>query len=245
MTEPTRPSLSIIIPAYNEGPRLGRGLAQLREYARRSAERIEVIVVDDGSRDDTAAVAEGFERGPMSLRVLRNDRNRGKGYSVRRGMLAASGEVALMCDADLSTPIEEVAKLLYWLERGYDVAIGSRDMPDSVLAPAQPWHRRLPAMAFRALRRRLMLRDIRDTQCGFKCFRRGVVREVFSRQVVHNFAFDCEVLALARRLGYRLREVGVVWCNDPASRVHPVRDPLRAVLSLIGIAWRLWRVGRS
>jgi len=241
MTDAARPWLSVVIPAYNESSRLGRGLEQVRDYAGRARGPIEVIVVDDGSRDDTSGVAERFAPGPLTLRVLRNERNRGKGWSVRRGMLQAAGGLVLMSDADFSAHIGEVEKLLQWAEAGFDVVIGSRDMPDSVLAPAQPWRRRWSARAFRTLRRHLVVGDLRDTQCGFKLFGREASRAVFSRLRVSNFAFDIEALVLARRLGLRIREVGVVWCNDPASRVRPVIDPLRMIVSLAGIAWRTRR----
>jgi len=237
-----RPALSVIIPAYNERGRLEMPLGQVRDYALRTGKSVEVIVVDDGSRDGTAALVQRFDPGPMSVQVLRNPLNRGKGYSVKRGMLAASGDVLLMSDADFSTPIHEVDRLLSWIEQGCAVVIGSRRMPESVLRPAQPWFRRLMERTFRAFRRSLMLRDIRDTQCGFKCFRRDAAREIFERLATDGFAFDCEVLGLARKLGYRVKEVGVLWCNDPDSRVRWVRDSIRMILSLLRIRRRLKRV---
>jgi len=236
--------LSIVIPAYNEARRIRRTLEAVRACAAGAGARWEVVVVDDGSRDGTQAVVAGFDPGPLRLRLLVNERNRGKGHAVRRGMLAAAGDRVLMCDADLSAPIEEVYKLLAWVERGYDVVIGSRDLPDSRLAPPQPPLRRLAARAFRWLRRLIMLRGIQDTQCGFKLFRRAAAREIFSHATVNGWLFDCEALGLAERFGYRIREVGIVWGNHPDTRVRPLRETFTALPRLLSIRRRLGRVRR-
>lgn len=238
------PELSIVVPAYNEARRVGRTLAALRDYAAQSGVRCEVIVVDDGSRDGTADVVRQFDSKPLLLRLLANADNRGKGYSVREGVLAATGDVSLMCDADLSTPIEELRKLRGWLERSYDVVIGSRDMPDSRLDPPQPLTRRWMARTFRALRRRLLLPALQDTQCGFKLFRREAAREIFSRARVDGWLFDCEVLGIADRLGYRIKEIGVVWRDDPDSRVRAWRESLTALPTLLSIRRRVNRLAR-
>jgi len=238
------PELSVIIPAYNEAGRIERTLAALRNYAARSGLRCEVIVVDDGSQDDTGGLVQRFQPTPLLLRLLTNPANRGKGYSVRQGMRAAAGDVLLMCDADLSTPIEELRKLRPWLERGYDVVIGSRDLPDSWLDPPQPPTRRWTAWVFRALRRRMLLPALQDTQCGFKLFRRPAAQEVFSHATVDGWLFDCEVLGIADRLGYRIKEIGIVWRNDPDSRVRVWRDGLAALPTLLAIRRRLGRLAR-
>lgn len=236
------PALSVIIPAYNEARRLGHTLHGIRDYVAEKGVRWEIVVVDDGSGDGTGAIVSGGTWEPLDVRLLTNERNCGKGHAVRRGMLAASGNVLLMCDADMSTPIAEVEKLLPWLEQGYDVVIGSRDMPDSVLDPPQPMLRRLMAWLFRAVRRRRLVPEIRDTQCGFKCFSRAAAREVFGRQTIDGFTFDCEVLGLADRLGYRIKEVGVVWQNHPESRVNPWRQALAVLSDLRAIRRRIERV---
>lgn len=238
--EPERtPELSVVIPAYNEARRIGRALAAVRAYAARGANAIEVIVVDDGSHDETSDIVRGFEPEPLTIRLLGNPANRGKGYSVRQGMLAATGSIVLMCDADLSTPIEELQRLRRWLDRGYDVVIGSRDLPDSRLDPPQPLLRRWLAWIFRAIRRRLLLPTVRDTQCGFKCFRRPAAQAVFARLQADGWLFDCEALGLAERLGYRIKEVGIVWRCDPDSRVNTVREMFRSLPALLRIRRRL------
>ena len=240
---PARPDLSVIVPAYNEAERIGPTLAAIRDYAVSRQLRCELIVVDDGSGDGTARIVREFQAGPLTMRLLVNRSNRGKGYSVRRGMLAAGGELLLMCDADQSAPIGEFDKLRPWLEQGYDVAIGSRDLPDAVRDPPQPWLRRLLARAFRALRRRLLVPEVLDTQCGFKCFRREVARAVFGRQSINGWLFDCEVLALAQQLGYRIREVGIVWRHRGPTRVRLLPQALTALPTLLIIRRRLKRLG--
>jgi dolichyl-phosphate beta-glucosyltransferase len=267
-----RPALSVVIPAYNEAQRIGRTLGEVCHYLARAGVACEIIVVDDGSTDDTADLVRRFAQATkprnqeatkdteprpssvapevqssalrphssvLSTRLLCNGVNRGKGYSVRRGMLAATGDLVLMCDADLSTPIEEIEKLRPWLDRGYDVVIASRDLPEAVLDPPQPLLRRWMAWLFRAIRRRMLLRELRDTQCGFKLFRQPVARDVFARQTVDGWLFDCEVLGLADRLGYRIKEVGVVWRHAPHSRVKPHREALGALRTLVAIRQRL------
>jgi dolichyl-phosphate beta-glucosyltransferase len=243
MEAPVR--LSIIIPAYNESHRLGRSLESVQRYAQGRAElEIEVLVVDDGSTDGTAQTAASHDAPPLKVRVLVNETNRGKGYSVRRGMLEAAGDVLLMCDADMSTPIEEVAKLLAVLGTEADtlgVVIGSRDVAGAVLDPPQGPLRRLIHWGFRLIRRRIMLPDILDSQCGFKLFTRQAARRIFAREITDGFAFDCEVLALARAMGYDIREVGLVWRNDPRSAVRLFRAAPAMLRDLLRIRRRLRR----
>jgi dolichyl-phosphate beta-glucosyltransferase len=241
-SDKANPQLSIIIPAYNEGRRLGLALEQIRRHFESSDMSAEVIVVDDGSSDDTAAVAEAFEPGPLVLRLIRNRCNRGKGFSVRRAMRKASGAMMLMTDADQSTPIGELAKVMPYLSDGYDVVIGSRHLPESVITRRQPGYRHGMGLIMRGLRRMLMLRDIKDTQCGFKLFSRRAAKAIFPRVRERGFAFDCEALLVARQMGCRIKEVGVVWCNDPDSRVRPVRDSLRMLVALARIHWRIRHV---
>lgn len=239
------PTLSIVIPAYQEQQRLGPTLRAIRAWAARTGRSCQVVVVDDGSRDQTAALVRDGDWRPLDLLLLVNETNRGKGFAVRRGMLAAGGEVLLQCDADLSTPIEEFDRLAPMLEAGADIVLGSRDLPDSRLDPPQPRLRRVLAAAFRWLRRQLMLPHIRDTQCGFKLYRRAAAQAVFSRLCEDGWLFDCEALGLAERLGLRMREAGVHWQNHPASRVKPLREALRALPALLRIRARVRRLPQS
>ncbi|MBN2446666.1 MAG: glycosyltransferase family 2 protein [Phycisphaerae bacterium] len=233
------PKLSIVVPAYNEERRLPGALDAILAYTRGHDLPTELIIIDDGSHDGTADVVRSRAAGDANLKLLHNDTNRGKGHSVRRGMLAARGELCLMCDADLSAPIEELGKLLPWVERGYDIVIGSRDLPESVLDPPQPWSRRWPAWVFRAWRRRMLLPGIRDTQCGFKLFRQAAAQELFGRQREDGWLFDCEVLGLAERLGYRIKEVGIRWCASGESRVHVPSEIFATPANLRRIVSRL------
>ncbi|MCU0257115.1 MAG: glycosyltransferase family 2 protein [Vicinamibacterales bacterium] len=217
----TPPVLSIVIPALNEAARLPRTLQRIAEDLEASHESHEILVVDDGSTDGTADAAVRT-LGP-AVTVLRNDRNRGKGYSVRRGMLAAAGARRLMTDADLSTPIEERHALGVRLDAGDDIAIGSRALPGSRIEVHQPLLREGMGRAFNVFVRLLAVPGVRDSQCGFKLFTAAAAQAVFSRCRLDGFSFDVEALHVARRLGLRVAEVPVVWRNDAASRVTLVR----------------------
>ncbi len=245
MTDPdgVQLKLSVVIPAYNEQLRIVPTLEGLKDFARRRpGPPIEVIVVDDGSRDATAELVRGFPADPLELRVLVNETNRGKGYSVRRGMLNATGDLLVMSDADLSTPPQEVDKALPWVRQGYEVVIGSRDMADSIVDPPQTALRRLFHRSSRLVRRRIMLPELRDTQCGFKVFTRNAAQRIFPLQECEGFAFDCEILALALKLGVKVKEIGIVWRNKAGSTVHPFRDSIRMFRSLLRIRKRMDRL---
>jgi dolichyl-phosphate beta-glucosyltransferase len=240
-----RPELSIIIPAYNEEKRLPRTLARIQDYfsAKRIAlETIEVLVVDDGSKDATAAAAQEWSQ-RLPLRVVSNDENRGKGYSVRHGMLEARGRIGLFTDADLSSPIQECAKLLAAIESGHDVAIGSRAVDRSLIEEHQSPFREIAGMAFNAFVRMFTLLPFHDTQCGFKAFVLEPARVIFEQQRIEGFGFDPEILFLAKRHGLRMIEVPVRWAHDPATKVHVVRDSLLMFADLIYIRWN-WLLGR-
>ena len=224
--------LSVVIPAFEEAARIGSTLEQVRGYLRDQPFDSEVLVVVDGGHDGTLELVRGLASDWSALQVLANGVNRGKGYSVRRGMLAARGRYLLFSDADLSTPIAEVERLIAALEAGGDVAIGSRALDDSDVRVRQAWWRQSMGRVFNQIVRWVAVPDVRDTQCGFKCFRRDTARRVFARQRTSRFAFDVELLWIARKLGYRVAEVPVTWANDPSSRVHPVRDALRMLVDL-------------
>lgn len=242
MTE--APRLSIVVPAFNEERRLPVSLARIAEWlgSRSPALSAEVLVVDDGSSDRTAAVAEKTAAGlGLGARVLRLPENRGKGAAVRAGVLEAEGEYVLVTDADLSTPIEEVDKLL---SAGAAVAIGSRAVDATLVKQRQSVFRVASGKTFNLLVRLLVVSGIRDTQCGFKLFRREAAREIFSRASVDRFAFDVEALLLARRLGYAIAEVPVLWFNSPDTRVG-LGGGLEAFAALFRIRLRVARAMRE
>ncbi|MDR3722813.1 MAG: glycosyltransferase family 2 protein [Candidatus Acidoferrales bacterium] len=234
------PEISIVIPAYNEEQRLGRALACIREYfASRPAgvADIEIIVVDDGSTDQTARIARDWTHEMPFLRLVSNGENRGKGYSVRRGMLEASGRIALFTDADLSSPIEESEKLLRAIRAGNDVAIGSRALDRSLIFARQARFREVAGIIFNGFVRLFTGLAIHDTQCGFKAFVREPCRVIFEQQRIEGFGFDPEILFLARRHGLRTAEVPVRWAHDPGTKVRVLRDSLLMFGDLVYIRW--------
>ncbi len=233
------PYLSIVVPAYNEGLRIGNTLAKVRSYLETRNYPVELIVVDDGSTDDTARILEAVEERHPAIRVLRNERNRGKGYSVRRGVLEARGRFVLFTDADLSAPIEEANKLLAALEStGADAAVGSRALERRLIGIHQPWFREWAGRFFNLLVRFFTGLKLRDTQCGLKLFRRASTRRAFELQRVEGFGFDPEVLFLIERLGGKLAEVPVRWDDNPATKVRFLRDATRMMLDLVALRWR-------
>lgn len=240
------PDLSIVIPAYNEERRLERALKNIREYfcsKRRDLDSIEVLIIDDGSTDGTARIAQAWAEKIPSVRLLPNGENRGKGYSVRRGMLEARGRIALFTDADLSAPIPESEKLLAAIESGFDLAIGSRAIDRSLILAHQSRFRELAGIIFNRFVRLSTGLPFEDTQCGFKAFVRERCRIVFEQQRIERFGFDPEILFLAQRHGLRAAEVPVRWAHDPATKVHVVRDSVEMFGDLIYIRWN-WLIGR-
>ncbi len=236
------PDLSIVIPAYNEERRLPETLRRIRAYVEARTASAEVIVVDDGSSDRTAAFVEEHRPSFLGLRLVSNGRNRGKGYSVRHGMLEARGRVVLFTDADLSAPIEEADKLLAALAT-HDVAIGSRGLDRSLIEVHQSALREFAGMAYNLVVRLLTGLPFKDTQCGFKAFLRERSRIIFEQQRIERFGFDPEILFLARRHRLRTAEVPVRWAHDSATKVHMLRDSLRMFFELLAIRWN-WLLGR-
>ena len=217
------PELSIIIPSFNEELRLPATLEKIAAYIRDRRPNTEVIVVDDGSTDRTAAVAESSKDKIAELRVLRNGTNRGKGFSVRRGSLEARGDVILFTDADLSAPIEEAEKLLAAME-SYDVAIGSRAVDRGLIEVHESLFREFAGIVFNRIVRTILWLPFVDTQCGFKAFRRERCQIIFEQQTIERFGFDPELLYLARRNGLSIEEVPVRWAHSPATKVNMFRD---------------------
>ena len=233
---PEAPELSIIIPAYNEELRLPATLSSIAAYTRSSKRNIEVIVVDDGSRDKTVAVAEQFRNEIPSLRVVSNGQNRGKGYSVRHGMQEARGEIVLFTDADLSAPIEEVEKLLPAMKTN-DVAIGSRAMDRSQITVHESPFREFAGIIFNKIVRLILWLPFVDTQCGFKAFRREPCKIIFEQQTIERFGFDPELLYLARHHGLRSVEISVRWGHSPATKVSMMRDSMMMFVDVFVIRW--------
>jgi len=228
------PDLSVVIPAFNEAARLPRTLERVTAFLREGSRSYEVLVADDGSTDQTAQKARA-----AGATVLRDDQNRGKGHAVRRGMLAARGQRRLMTDADLSTPIEELPRFLARMDEGFDVVIGSRALPGSTIEVHQPWFRENVGRVYNLFVRALALPGLRDTQCGFKLWSARAAREAFSAARLDGFSFDVEALYVARKRGYRIAEIPVVWRNDAASRVG-LGGGSRAFPDLLRIRWHDW-----
>jgi dolichyl-phosphate beta-glucosyltransferase len=222
--------LSVVIPSYNEAHQIGQTLQTVVEFCRRECSAWEVLVVDDGSTDGTAQIVASAGR----VQCLRNAQNRGKGYSVRRGMLAAQYDPILFSDADLSTPIEEMLALQAALQEGADIAIASRK--PSAKTVERLWHRRLMAGTFRWLVKILALRGFHDTQCGFKLFRRSATRTVFGLQTIDRWGFDVEILYIARKKKLRVVEVPVAWQEAEQSQVGAI-TPLTMVGDLLRVRW--------
>lgn len=231
------PRLSVVVPAFNEAARLGPSLDRLLEFARTLPEGAEILVVDDGSHDGTAALATRPEyQAADVLRWLHLPENRGKGAALRAGVLASTGAEVLLCDADLSTPIEEYLKLSPRL-RDAAIVLGSRGLAESKIERRQPVYRELMGRMFNLAVRTIAVGGIRDTQCGFKLLRGEVARSVFPDLRIDRFAYDVELIWLARRRGHTVVEVGVTWVDSPASSVHAVRDSVRMLGDLLRIRW--------
>jgi dolichyl-phosphate beta-glucosyltransferase len=230
---------SIVIPAYNEGARLGATLERVLEYVHEQGwnAEVEVIVVDDGSRDNTAALVRGFAERDPAVRLLENPGNRGKGYAVRNGMLNAQGEVVVFSDADLSSPIEEMPKLLAALAAGADIAIGSRWLRAELQTQRQSRHRQLFGRVFNLLLRVILGLQFKDTQCGFKAFTRRAAQTLLPLQRIERWGFDPEILFLARKFGFRVEEVPVVWGHSGDTRIHPLMDGARMFWEMLRIRW--------
>jgi dolichyl-phosphate beta-glucosyltransferase len=227
--------LSVILPAYNEATRLPDTLRRVAEYLAGSRLRSELIVVDDGSTDGTAAAVDEASAAGLPLRLMRHPQNTGKGAAVRTGVLASSGRVVLYSDADLSTPIEDLERLLAAIEKGADVAIGSRALDRKLVLLHQPWYRELMGRSYNLMVQAVLLRGLWDTQCGFKAYRGAVAHALFGELVTDRFGFDVEILYRARRHHWKIAEVPVHWRNSPGSRVSPLRDSADMFLGLFRI----------
>lgn len=230
--------LSIIIPAYNEQDRIQPSLERVWRYLNSLGLPYEIIVVDDGSTDRTAEITSEMATALGAIRLVSYKPNRGKGYAVRRGVAESLGELVGFTDADLSAPIEEMGKLLMATQGGVDVAIGSRAVKGAVIPVHQPFYRELGGKALNLVIRTLAVRGIRDTQCGFKLFKGDVARTIFGRCFLDSWGFDVEVLYLARRSGFSVVEVPVVWSHSEGSKIHPFSAAARVIIDLFRMKLR-------
>jgi dolichyl-phosphate beta-glucosyltransferase len=237
-----QPYLSVIIPAFNEQSRIADSLYAIKEYLSEQPYRSEMIVVDDGSNDLTTEIVKFIDIYGKEVNehdegtLMENLKNVGKGYSIARGMMRASGKIVLFTDADLSTPINEIEKLLPQFDEGYDVVIGSRNLEDSIVE-RKPWYRDAMSLLFNTAVRLISVNGINDTQCGFKAYRREVAHRIAMRQRIYGFGFDVEHLYIARKSGFKIKEVAVEWKHKEGSTVDPVKDSITMFLDLIRIRW--------
>jgi dolichyl-phosphate beta-glucosyltransferase len=227
------PHLSVVVPAYNEQERLPGSLPRLHAYYEAQGYSYDIVVVSDGSTDGTNEAVREFAKDHEHVRLIEYSPNRGKGYAVRLGMLEATGDLVLFCDADLATPQEETEKLLEHMKQGADVAIGSRPLRESRLEKHQPFYREFLGRAFNHAVQALAISGIQDTQCGFKIFTNGAAQAVFRRCKMDGFSFDFEALMIARDLGYRIDEVPIRWSHVDGSKVVLFRDGPRMIRDLV------------
>jgi dolichyl-phosphate beta-glucosyltransferase len=233
--------LSIVIPVYNEEKRIAPSLEKLVAYLEKQTYSREIILVDDGSRDNGIAVAQSLLQGRETCRVIDYGSNRGKGYALKQGMLASRGQYVLFTDADLSTPIEELDQMWQWFEQGYDIVQGSRKMPGASVERHQPWLRENMGKVFTALSNILVNVNVRDVTCGFKAYKGAVAHDLYGAQVIFDWSFDAEIIHIARRRGYRLKEVPVRWLDERGTKVNLVRDSVRSFAGLLQIRLNGWR----
>jgi glycosyltransferase involved in cell wall biosynthesis len=232
-----RPQISIVIPAYNESARIGKALYEVLRCVRDREWLAEVLVVDDGSTDRTAAIVQEIAQLHPEVRLLSNRENRGKGFSVRHGVLHSVGELVMFTDADLSAPMEEAERLFGALRNGADIAIGSRWLERNRQTHKQPLYRQLFGRCFNAITRLVMGLPFADTQCGFKAFRRPVAQTIFQLQRIERWGFDPELLFIALKRGYRIQEVPVTWGHDERSRLSYIRDGIKMLEDIAFIRW--------
>ena len=231
------PTYSIVIPAYNESARIRASLERVIAFVNQRNWDAEILVVNDGSSDNTAQIVEEYAASHPMLRLIQNPGNRGKGYSVRNGMLHASGEILLFSDADLSSPIEEADKLFAALNNGADVAFGSRWLRAELQTQRQSLHRQLFGRIFNLLLRIVLALPYHDTQCGFKAFNRRAADIIFPLQRIERWGFDPEILFLARKFGMKIEEVPVQWAHAEGTRINPLRDGARMFVEMLRIRW--------
>ena len=234
-------NISIVIPAYNEEKRIRATLENIFDYFSHKQTEFEIIVVDDGSSDQTVLTAKKSLPGFGNLQIISYGLNRGKGYAVKTGMLAAKGELILFCDADLSTPIEELELFFPYVKQGFDVIIGSRKMPGASIEICQPFYRRFMGKCFTLLTNLFLGIRVFDVTCGFKLFKKEAAGKIFQLQILENWSFDSEILFISRHLNYKIKEIPVRWRNSKYTKVRLSRDILGSLCGLIQIRFNYWR----
>ena len=235
-----KPFLSIVIPAYNEEKRLPLALVDIDKRLSKVEYSYEILVVDDGSEDKTVEVAENFKKGIKNLRVLKNEKNYGKGFVVRQGMLESKGQWRLFTDADNSTSIDQFEKMFPFMKQGYEVIFGSRAVEGSELDPPQAWYKQMIGKLGNLFIQALVLPKIYDTQCGFKCFSEKAAEKIFRLAEVNGWAFDVEALVLAKAMDLQMKEIPIRWVNDPESRVD-FTGYFKTLFEVIKIKWWISR----
>lgn len=235
----SKPFLSVIIPAYNEAKRLPLTLIDIDKHLKEQDYSYEILVVSDGSKDDTAEIARRFSPLIDNLKLVNNTENHGKGWVVRQGMLSAKGNWRLFMDADNSTSIVEFNKMIPYFKEGYEVIIASRDVKGSKTIPDQPFYKKMLGNLGNLFIQIMVLPGIWDTQCGFKCFSAEAAEKIFGISKIDRWGFDVEALTLAKKMGYRIKEIPIFWANDPNTRVS-LSAYLQVLLEVVKIRWWLW-----
>jgi len=231
--------LSVIIPAYNEEKRIEKTLLSVHEYLSRQQYDYEILVVNDGSKDGTAALVSSLSSRVSNLKLVDNKENHGKGWVVRQGMLEARGDYRLFMDADNSTTVDHIVGFLPYFSEGFDVVIGSRRIKGSDIAVKQPLFRDFLGGVFRLIVHALVPLGVKDSQAGFKMFSRKAVETIFPKQTIFRWAFDVEILSIARKLGFKIKEAPIKWVNDTESKVK-VSGMVKMLFEVLQVRWNLW-----
>ncbi|MCM8815022.1 MAG: glycosyltransferase family 2 protein [Candidatus Omnitrophica bacterium] len=227
--------LSVIIPAFNEEKAIQNTLATVCNFFKEKGLSFEVVVVDDGSSDATALRVREMMKDNSFVKLVSYPKNAGKGEAIRQGVMVSKGDLILFSDADLSTPISEMEKFLPFIQQGYDIVIGSRRIKNSLITRKQPFHRRISGKVFQLLVKYVLRLPYEDTQCGFKMFKGSAAKKLFSTLAHKGFIFDVEIVYKAHLAGLKIKEIGVIWANDPSTTVRFLKDSLKCFIDLIKI----------